>query len=54
MARAIISFLAVNDNGYSATEVAEALSIWRVSAGQCVYRGKIMDENDPKLRDILA
>ncbi|MBC8457066.1 MAG: hypothetical protein H8D67_03610, partial [Deltaproteobacteria bacterium] len=54
MARAIISFLAVNDNGYSATEVAEALSIGRVSAGQSVYRGKIMVDNDPKLRDILA
>jgi len=54
VARAIISFLAVNDNGYSATEVAEALSIGRVSAGQCVYRGKIMVDNDPKLRDLLA
>jgi hypothetical protein len=54
MARAIISFLAVSDNGYSASEVAEALSIGRVSVGQCVYRGKIMVDNDPKLRDTLA
>ena len=54
MARAIISFLAVSDNGYSASEVAEALSIGRVSVGQCVYRGKMIVDNDPKLRDILA
>ena len=46
--------LAVSDNGYSASEVAEALSIGRVSVGQCVYRGKIMVDNDPKLRHILA
>jgi hypothetical protein len=32
MARAIISFLAVSDNGYSASEVSETLSIGR---GNC-------------------
>jgi len=52
-ARAIISFLAVNDNGNSASEVAEALNIERVSAGQCVYRGKKVIDNDPKLREII-
>jgi len=39
-ARAIVSFLAVNDIGYSATDVARVLSIDRVSAGQCVDRGE--------------
>jgi len=39
-ARAIISCLAVNDIGYNSYEVAQALEISRVSAGQCIYRGQ--------------
>jgi len=39
-ARGIICCLAVNDLGYSATEVAHALDLRRVSAGQCVTRGE--------------
>ena len=39
-ARAMVSFLAVNDMGYSATDVARFLSIGRVSVGQCINRGK--------------
>ena len=45
-ARGIICYLAVNDLGYSASEVAHALDVRRVSAGQCVTRGeKILDKN---------
>jgi len=50
-ARAIVSFLAVNDMGYSATDVARALSIGRVSARQCLDRGKKLFDLDDKLRD---
>lgn len=39
-ARAIISCLAINDMGYSASEVARSLSISRVNAGRCAERGK--------------
>ena len=39
-ARGIICCLAVNDLGYSAAEVAHALDLRRVSAGQCVTRGE--------------
>ena len=39
-ARGIICNLAVNDLGYSASEVAHALDLRRVSAGQCVTRGE--------------
>ncbi len=51
-ARAIVSFLAVNDMGYSATDVARFLSIGRVSVGQCINRGKKIFDVDQKLRDI--
>ena len=45
-ARGIICYLAVNDMGYSVSEVAHALEVRRVSAGQCVTRGeKIVDKN---------
>jgi chromosomal replication initiation ATPase DnaA len=45
-ARGIICYLAVNDMGYSVSEVAHALEVRRVSAGQCVIRGeKILDKN---------
>jgi len=45
-ARGIICYLAVNDLGYSTSEVAYALDLRRVSAGQCVIRGeKIFDKN---------
>ena len=49
-ARAIVSFLAVNDMGYSATDVARALSIGRVSARQCLDRGEKLLDLDDKLR----
>ena len=39
-ARGIICYLAVNDMGYSVSEVAHALEVRRVSAGQCVTRGE--------------
>ena len=39
-ARGIICCLAVNNLGYSAAEVAHALDLRRVSAGQCVTRGE--------------
>lgn len=39
-ARGIICYLAVNDMGYSVSEVAHALEVKRVSAGQCVTRGE--------------
>ena len=39
-ARGIICCLAVRDFGYSAAEVAQALDLRRVSAGQCVTRGE--------------
>ncbi|EFK09568.1 bacterial DnaA protein helix-turn-helix domain protein [delta proteobacterium NaphS2] len=41
-ARGIICCLAVNDFGYSTAEVGRALGIRRVSAAQCVARGKKM------------
>jgi putative transposase len=50
-ARAIVSFLAVNDMGYSTTDVAKVLSIDRVSVRQCVDRGKKILDMDHKLRD---
>ena len=44
-ARGIICYLAVNDLGYSAAEVAHALDLRRVSACQCVTRGeKLLDK----------
>jgi len=51
-ARAMVSFLAVNDIGYSATDVARFLSIGRVSVGQCINRGKKILDIDHKLRDL--
>jgi len=52
-ARGIICYLAVNDMGYSVSEVTHALEVRRVSAGQCVTRGeKIVDKNR-ELRDKL-
>lgn len=48
--RAIVSFLAVNELGYSATDVARALSITRVSARQCVVRGGGFLDLDEDLR----
>jgi len=51
--RGIICYLAVNDMGYSTSEVAHALDLRHVSAGQCVSRGeKILDKNND-LRDKL-
>lgn len=39
-ARSIISHLAINDMGYSASDVGRALSINRVNAGRRAARGK--------------
>lgn len=39
-ARGIICYLAVNDFGYSTSEVGRALSINRENAGRCAVRGK--------------
>jgi len=52
-ARGIICYLAVNDLGYSASEVARALDLRRVSAGQCVTRGEKLLDNNLDLRDKL-
>jgi len=53
-ARGIICYLAVNDLGYSASEVARALDLRRVSAGQCVTRGEKTLDRYPNLRDRLT
>ena len=54
-ARGIICYLAVNDLGYSASEVAHALDLRRVSAGQCVTRGeKILDKNRDLRNKLIA
>ncbi len=52
-ARGIICCLAVNDLGYSAAEVARALDLRRVSAGQCVTRGEKLLDKNVGLRDKL-
>ena len=52
-ARGIICCLAVNDLGYSAAEVAHALDLRRVSAGQCVTRGEKLLDKNMDLRDKL-
>jgi len=50
-ARGIICYLAVNDLGYSAAEVAHALDLRRVSACQCVTRGEKLLDKKLDLRD---
>jgi len=52
-ARGIICYLAVKDLGYSAAEVARALDLRRVSAGQCVTRGEKLLDKNADLRDKL-
>ena len=52
-ARGIICYLAVNDMGYSTSEVARALDVRRVSAGQCVNRGEKILEKSRNSRDKL-
>jgi len=52
-ARGIICYLAVNDMGYSTSEVAHALDVRRVSAGQCVTRGEKIFDKSRNLRDKL-
>ena len=39
-ARGIICYLAINDLGYSTTEVGRPLSINRENAGRCALRGR--------------
>ena len=51
-ARSIISYLAINDMGYSASEVGRFLSISRVNAGRGAKRGqKVLDKYED-LKDI--
>jgi putative transposase len=50
-ARGIICCLAVKDFGYSTAEVAHALDLRRVSAGQCVTRGEKFLDKNVDLRD---
>jgi REP element-mobilizing transposase RayT len=51
-ARALICYLAVNDMGYSASDVARALCISRVNASRCAARGEGLIEKHEDLRDI--
>ena len=51
-ARGIICHLAVNDLGYSTSEVSRALSINRENAGRCSVRGKKAINKYSDLRDI--
>ncbi|MDY7033935.1 MAG: transposase [Thermodesulfobacteriota bacterium] len=53
MTRAIIAFLAVKKVGYSLSDVAYALNISPVSAGQCVKRGEKILENGENLWALL-
>jgi len=52
-ARGIICHLAVNDLGYSTSEVSRALSINRENAGRCSVRGKKAINKYSDLRDIV-
>jgi REP element-mobilizing transposase RayT len=51
-ARSMICHLAVNDMGYSASDVARALCISRVNAGRAVVRGKKFLEKHEYLKGI--
>lgn len=51
-ARSIISYLAINDMGYSASEVGRTLSINRENAGRCAVRGKKALNKYEDLKDI--
>jgi len=53
-ARSIISRLALEDMGYSASEVARALEISRVSVARCLKRGKKLIDKYEELRDSMA
>jgi len=53
-ARSIISRLALEDMGYSASEVARALDISRVSVARCLERGKKVVDKYEELRDSMA
>ena len=52
-ARGIICYLAVNDLGYSTSEVGRSLSINRENAGRCALRGKKVLEKYTDLSDIV-
>lgn len=51
-ARSIISHLAINDMGYSASDVGLALSINRVNAGRRAARGQKVLDKHQGLKDI--
>jgi len=52
-ARAIIAFYAVSEIGHSASDVARALRISRVSVRQCVERGQKLSDKKHDLGERL-
>jgi hypothetical protein len=52
-ARSLISYLAINDVGYSTSEVGRVLSISRVSGGRCAERGKKVLDKIDEVRNIV-
>jgi len=51
-ARALLAYLAVEEVGHPAAEVARSLAISRVNAGRCAERGKKVFDNYEDLKDI--
>ena len=51
-ARALLAYLAVEEVGHPAAEVAQSLAISRVNAGRCAERGKKVLDNYEDLKDI--
>ena len=52
-ARALISFVAGKNMGYSFNDIAEILGIHPVTAGRCAEKGKKLIDNDEGIWDIL-
>ena len=52
-ARALISYLAICEMGYSGTEVSRNLDIKGASVSECVERGKKILENESDIRQNL-
>ena len=48
----LLAYLAVEEVGHPAAEVARSLAISRVNAGRCAERGKKVLENYEDLKDI--
>ena len=51
-ARALLAYLAVEEVGHPAAEVAQSLAISRVNAGRCAERGKKVLDNYEDLKNI--